>query len=91
MKIPKWLWYKRYFDTGYGLTSYMKIIIAGSGLVLREVKSVIILGILYGIFCYIVGYIWIKYKLSEADNEISNELNPFQREVREKLNSKTFK
>lgn len=91
MEIPRWLWVKRYFDTGFGLTSYFKYILAASGLILKDVTSIIWIGIAYGLICFILGWAWIRYNLIDAENEINNILNPFQREVRKKLNGKKFK
>ena len=92
MKIPRWLWIKRYFDIGLGLTSYVKYPIALFGLYsIGEkipIKWTILLAIIWWTSNFFVGYWWVKKRLMEMDNEISNQLNPFQKEVRKKLNKK---
>jgi len=95
MNIPRWLWWKRYFDVGLGLTSYAKYLIAffgmysiGEGV---NMNYTLILGVVYIISCFIIGKIWVYYKMIDRENEISNILNPFQVEVREKLIREKFK
>lgn len=95
IKIPRWLWYKKYFDTGLGLTSYMKYVIALAGFYSFAsdigTEYVVIAGFLYLFSCIIIGYYWIKYKMVDAENEIGNILNPFQREVRRSITTGRFK
>ncbi len=95
MKVFKVLWWKRYFDTGLGLTSYVKYLIAFLGLysisAKISLKWTVVVGILYMIGCFFLGWIWIKYKLADQENEISNQLNPFQKEMRKKLKKKSLK
>lgn len=91
----KILWIKKYFDVGLGLTNYAKYLIAFFGLYSVgegiSMNITLIIGIAYIIGCFILGFVWIKFKLIDAENEIDNVLNPFQREVRDKLNGKRFK
>lgn len=95
LKIPRWLWYKRYFETGLGITSFMKYVLAIFGAFSVGIKLNLvwtaILGILYLLSCFIVGYWWIESKILEKENEINNLLNPFQVEVREAIKKKKFK
>ena len=94
-KAYKYLLWKSYFDTGLGLTSYAKYIIALLGIYsIKENISfyyLLLISIMYIIICFILGYLWYKYKLIHIQNEISNDFNPFQIEVREKLKEKKFK
>ena len=95
MKILKILWIKRYFDTGLGLTNYLKWLIAIFGYysLAKDLDPIFVisLGILYLLSCILIGWLWIKHKLIEQENEISNILNPFQVEIRKKLKGKKFK
>lgn len=89
MKVYRWLWWKKYFDTGLSKTSYAKYLIGFFGIFSIgkdiDINYTIYLGILYFIFCIILGYYWIKWKLQHQENEIDNIINPFQEEVRKSL------
>jgi len=87
----KFLIAKAYFDKGWGLTGYIKYIIALFGISSLNVKRTLIVGVIYGISCYFLGRIWFKYRLVDTENEIQNRFNPFQKEVREKLKIEKFK
>jgi len=85
------LW-KTYFDKGYGLTSYFKYILAvmGAGAMFRGIELwwIFVIGISYGVVCFIIGKWWFDHKLIDVENEIANAFNPFQREVRAKLRNR---
>lgn len=81
---------KFYFDKGLGLTSYMKYIIYAAGFASLKTnfisgKFLVIFGISYVVFCLILGWAYVKYRLIDTENEILNLFNPFQRQVRSKL------
>ena len=76
------LW-KRYFETGMAQTNFMKYVVAIFGVTSQDMKSTAIIGGVYVVFCFAIGYIWFKKKFAEVDNEISNRFNPFMGEMRE--------
>ena len=84
----RFLIFKSYFDKGWGLTSYLKYIIALFGISSLNVKATLIIGFVYGVCCYIIGRAWYKYGLVDTETEISNIFNPFVREMRQKVISK---
>jgi len=84
-KIPKWLLYKAYFDKGYALSNYFKYLIAFFGLASRDVSTTLIIGFVYAVFCFILGWFWRKKGLWDAELEIVNQFNPFCKDVREKI------
>ena len=90
--VFKILLLKAYLDKGMGLLYYFKYVlaIAGIGAVTQGVNYswVFIVGVAYGLFCLLLGWAWYKYHFIDIENEINNIFNPFQREVREKLNNR---
>ena len=92
LKFFRILLIKAYFDKGWGLTHYFKYLYAFAGIFdFINQKTAIITGIIYILCCFIIGFIWYQFGIIETENEISNIFNPFQREVREKLNGERFK
>ena len=81
----KFVLFKRFFDTGYGITNYFKYIIALFGISSLNIKATLALGILYGFFCFFVGWAWFRYKFMEVDTEVGNRTNRFVGEMREKI------
>ena len=77
---------KAYFDKGYGVTSYFKYLIGFYALASLNVKSTLILGIVYGFLCFLIGYLWYKWRIADAELEVQNQFNPFVREMREEFN-----
>ena len=79
---------KRYFDLGYGYTSYIKLPITIFGIgdaIEGKILSVVIMVLFYGIFCYVFGWAFIKYGWFTADLEITNKFNLFVKEMRKKI------
>ncbi len=79
---------KRYFDTGYGITSYIKVVVAvfGVGSVVTGYRLLpFIMLLLYGIFCYVIGWAYLKYGWYTIDLEITNKFNLFVKEMRKKI------
>ena len=85
-KKYKFVLWKTYFDTGFSITSYVKYLIAIFGISSLQWKLAIGLFVSYGILCIFIGWIWIKFGFFDAQNEVSNQFNPFVKEVRERKN-----
>lgn len=91
----KLLIHKAYLDKGMSITNYAKYMIAFFGIASSSAKWTLIIGAFYGVFCYLLGFFWFKYKLYNAEIEISNQYNEFVKEVRTKISgqniNETFK
>ena len=74
-----------YFDQGYALTSYIKWAIAILGLTIQDLNLILWIGSLYIVLCFAVGWAWYHYKIINIQTEISNQYNPFVKEMREKI------
>ena len=73
LRCFKLLLWKRYFDTGYGITSYAKYIVAmiGVGEVVKgNITTLLIIGLAYAAICFLIGWAYIYFKLIETDLEI---------------------
>ena len=79
---------KTYLDTGWSLTSYVKYALAFFGLKTMSLNQAIASGVFYMIFCFLLGLAWYKWKFIEANNEVANNFNLFQREVRKHIGKK---
>ena len=79
--------HKAYFDKGWGLLSYFKYVFAlvGLGSLLEgySLNSVIIGALVYGVICYILGFVWIHYRWYEEEIEVTNQFDKFVKEMRE--------
>lgn len=88
MKGYRILLWKKYFDTGYGLTNYLFKLIAVFGLTTQKFKTTFIVLFLYTIACFLLGRLWLYSRLADTETEISNIFNPFVYDVRKKLKIK---
>jgi len=82
MRLYRPLLWKAYFDKGFSLTNYFKYILLVFGWATSDVKTTVIIGIVWCFACLILGKIWFYYKLVDTENEIQNIVNPFMGEVR---------
>ena len=81
----KLLYYKFLFDKGFGLTNYAKYFLVAIGLVIKQVSSIIYIGVAYSVLCFIIGWLWAKYGLAQAENDVTNAFNPFIKDTNQKL------
>ena len=81
---------KTYFDNGYSLTSYPKwaLAIMGIGSAIKGYSLMWLFAgaFLYGFFCFVIGYVWLKLGFYLATQEVSNQFNLFVKEMRERKN-----
>ena len=82
MKHYRLMLWKAYFDKGYGVSSYFKYLIAFYGMSSLNIKITMIAGVIYGLSCFITGYLWYKFKFVDAEHEVQNVVNPFIKEMR---------
>ena len=82
MRGYKFILWKTYFEKGYGITSYMKYLIAFFGLASQNISTTLYLGVGYFFVCIVVGRLWYRYRLVDTEIEIQNQFNPFVHDVR---------
>ena len=89
MRGFKILLYKAYFDKGFAVLNYVKYVVAvvGVGAAFQgySLIGLFLLGLCYGMICFVVGWLWFRYSFIETEQEIQNLYNPFCRDVREKF------
>jgi len=73
---------KAYFDEGYGFTSYFKYMIAFYGMSSLDVRNTLLVGFIYGLSCFLIGWLIFKTKFKDAQIEVQNRVNPFVDEMR---------
>lgn len=78
-----WL-FKAYFDEGWNIINYAKYFILVLGLKLSPFWMTI-LWFDYACFSFILGYFIYETKIIEEKNEVNNNYNPFQKEVRKHI------
>lgn len=80
---------KVYFDKGMSILNYFTkvALVIGIGAVIQDFsyKKVALMGVGYAVFAFIVGFLWLHFELMEREQELYNRVDPFQRQVREKL------
>ena len=88
----KLCFHRFYFETGFSLLNYAKYLIVAFGaydiISNKNIERTIIAGILYGVFCYVLGYLWYKTDFAKAQNEVSNRINLLAIEIRNSLKDK---
>ncbi len=89
MKFEKkifWMRQKYYFDIGVGMTSLLIKILAVVGIAAAiegfNKWAIVLYGLGYGVFCYLFGYLFIRYTWYTASIEVQNRLNLFVKEMR---------
>ena len=88
LRFFKTLLWKTYFDKGFALTNYFKYLLLVFGWATNDVKTTIIIGIVWCLVCVILGKMWFKYRLIDTELEISNIFNPFCRDMRNSVKRK---
>lgn len=83
-KLKLVLW-KRYFDTGLSLTSYVKYLILFFGVTTTNFSNTFFLAFLYALFCFFLGRFWLNSDFYKAETEIGNRYNLFVEEMRKKF------
>lgn len=91
MKYFKFALHKRYFDTGFGVLNYAKYPLVLLGIAIPDVKAIVFVALFFGLFCYFLGWWWLNKGMTDAETEVSNQFNPFVRQVRRKFKIKRFK
>lgn len=77
------LFFKRCFEKGWNLTSYVKYVIALFGIASSNIDATIWLGVVYAFLCVVLGFVWYLYDLERIDAELGNRFNDFVKEMRE--------
>ena len=89
MRFYKFALIKRWFDIGYGISSWFKyiVVLVGFDAVMKQVdmKWILLGGVIYALACFLVGYLWIKLGILEAEQEVSNVYNLFVKQMRRKV------
>ena len=80
---------KYYFDLGVGITNLFIKILAVIGVAAAiegtSKTTILVVGLGYAVFCYVLGFVYVKYKWLTAFIEVGNRLNLFVKEMREKF------
>lgn len=79
-----------FFERGYSFMSYPKWVMAifGIGSVVNKNYLIVVIGaFLFMVLCVIVGWLFIKLGFFEAKQEVANQFNLFQKEMRKVFKS----
>lgn len=89
MKTYKFWLLKAYFDEGWNVLNYAKYAILALGMRL-DLQNMFILWGTYAVFAFIVGIVIYEKGYIEEKNEVSNNYNPFQKEVRRAIRKRNI-
>ena len=84
----KLLLWKKYFDTGYSLTSQFKYGFIALAAAWQNTKWIAVFGFVYVVLCFPLGFYFYKHNWVEAEAEVGNRFNKFQKEVRSYIEKK---
>lgn len=89
VKYKLMLW-KSYVDRGRGVTSYFNelFLIFGTWAVFNHGTPLVLASIFlaYLIMTFVIGMLYFKYGWQEAEAEVQNQYNLFQKQMRKTLN-----
>ena len=90
LKLYKIFLHKAYFDKGYSLTNYFFKLIAVMGLTSRMMKATFWILLFYSILCYFLGRYAHFHNWVDTENDVANNFNPFQKEVRHYIKNRNI-
>ena len=82
MRWYKFALLKAYFDKGYGVTAYIKWLIAFYGISSLNTKLTLVIGCIYAFSCFFIGWFWYHLGIVKAEIEVGNQFNEFVRHMR---------
>ena len=91
MRFYKIALMKAWFDKGANLLTYPRYLIYMFGIASRDIWATMLIGLVYGISCFLLGALSYKYGFTEAEAEVGNQYNLFQKQLRNKLKIEKFK
>lgn len=85
----KLLLWKNYIMQGYALTQILKYFLLLSGVYAGAAGVsfwlIMFLGVVYVLICLILGFVWYRYGLVNAEREIANQYDPLAKQLRGKF------
>lgn len=85
MNFLKIALHKAYFDKGWAVSNYLKYPLLLAGFAIPNIKAIIWVAFIYALACYILGWWWYNYGMTDAETEINNRFNPFVKEMRKEI------